>query len=517
MTSTAAPATPTIAVVGAEPLRDELESLGFATIGGSDATAPETVGQAISRQEVFRLIVADLGETQPARNRVQALLPFAQQRSVPSVHIHTAHADGHQLESFGAATLSDPCTLNDILRAIGYQDAGGKGAHSIEIPAPPSAASSPLPLPLPAIQTGTVAAQPADAERRAAEQRKLEMEWQQAEAEQRRQAEQRKLEMERQQAEAEQHQQATQPSAYDAIYNRHRNTAAASGYLTKPATVIIVHAAKGGVSKTTTSFSLALAAAEQTDQRVLLIDGNRGQGGIRALLRIPESRTKVPSIGHLAYRGAQPEHVIVDPDTLNRERPQLPPVRFSAVLAPPAERAEEDNTPYGYYQRVLEYARSRFDLIIVDTQTFDAEIGTLFKHVWLPALRSGAWGVCLTDPSTESFEGTMTMFDTLRKAGINPTRQLLIGSLWSPADPPTDELAAGLKRAAAPFANFIGFTFRDDRMAQLLPTGVVDINNDAVRPILRRILHIVTGDDRYEGDVQTSTRQRRWFLPRRRR
>lgn len=276
------------------------------------------------------------------------------------------------------------------------------------------------------------------------------------------------------------------------------------------ADVVVVFAGRGGASKTSTTLTLAAGAAAGGVGRVLVVDGNRGQGGIRSILRIDDA-APVPSIHSLAYSGTSATSVVLSAEQITQLRgPRLPPVRFSAVLAPPGEQGNAVEAPASLYRRLLAEVREQFDLIIVDTQTLDSEGSDLFDVAWTPALLAGGWGLGLTEQSSEGVEMLEKTLDTLRGAGVSSGRLLLVAALWS-AGEFTAELAEVFRTNFAGRGTFVGATVRDPAVSAALSVGVVEPDADAVRPVIRRVLSAVTGSDRFDdpGGGRRAQPQRR--------
>lgn len=271
------------------------------------------------------------------------------------------------------------------------------------------------------------------------------------------------------------------------------------------ADVILVLAWKGGVSKTTSSFALALMASEAGIGRVLLIDGNRGQGGIRSLLRVHEG-APLPTVHDLAYSNISPEDVIISPEEMNSQRPQMKPVKFHTVLNPPVAEGNSRDTPAELYTKVIEYARHRFDVVIVDTQTLDAESSDLFDGTFIPTLRAGAWGLALTDSSRESISNLPVLLSRLSDDGVRPARMLFGATLWKSEF--NEEMAERYSEHFAGHATFVGSTLDDADFSADLATGYVDIESPVVRPFLSSVLHTVTGMDQFAPVIKEDDSRR---------
>lgn len=464
-----------------------------------------------------------------------ALLDAAQAGGVPAVVVH--HPQGPDTDySLQATQLRAPATINDLLGALGFESANGRGSVPLTFhraqpnpaprpeplplpgveakssgsqtsesdPAPENAAKTPLPEPLPPVTAQPPSPGPAPAPAPVP----TPVTAPQPDAD---------VPVERSLPGAASLEPGPAPDApphdreaggIDSI-DQLLPSSAAPGSRRRHrglADVIIALAGKGGVSKTTTSYALAQRAADADYGRVLLIDGNRGQGGIRTLLRVPES-TPLPSVHDLAYSTTDPADVIIGAEALNDARVQLTPVRFSAVLAPPGDQGNATDTPAVLYQRVLEHARQHFDLIIVDTQTRDGDSSDLFDAVWVPALRNSAWGLALTDSSAESRKNLPVLFDRLSRERVPSSRMLFAATLWSAAF--TEQMAEAYTEFFAKSATFAGSSLRDAEFEADLATGHVDVTSPVIRPLLDNVLHTVTGLDSFLPEPDEDTGRRR--------
>lgn len=193
---------------------------------------------------------------------------------------------------------------------------------------------------------------------------------------------------------------------------------------TKKSQVIVVFGAKGGIGKSTTVISLAERAAttvvrpSEKKFRVIAIDANRGQGDMRTYLHLRD----LPSIYDAAKSG-RPSSSILTPTKLGGYRLNKPELHFGVVLAPTQEQADPTIVTSSVYAEVIEEARSLADLVIIDTQIKEFHDTTgIFDEVIVPLLRSGAWGLGITNSTTASYDNLKRALTKLQSDGISRDR-----------------------------------------------------------------------------------------------
>jgi MinD-like ATPase involved in chromosome partitioning or flagellar assembly len=260
---------------------------------------------------------------------------------------------------------------------------------------------------------------------------------------------------------------------------------------------IFVWAAKGGVNKTSTALQLAHRAAE-AGYRVWLVDMNRGQGGIRSALRVPDLAPIRSALD--AARVGDPAQAFVKPAELQQHRAaSLDPIKFGVVLAPPRAEADPSQVPYTAYRQIIEHARAHGDLVIVDTQTVEAiDISGLIDNVMVPAMIVNAHGVAVTEPGKESVDNIHAALSRYRLRGLTSDRQLLVVSRTNKF---TDADAQAVAGKFAGLAHFVGSTAYSDEVKNQLDSGRVTSDEPAVRPLLNAVLRQVTGDKERFADA----------------
>jgi cellulose biosynthesis protein BcsQ len=185
--------------------------------------------------------------------------------------------------------------------------------------------------------------------------------------------------------------------------------------------VLMSVSGKGGVGKTTIgAVQSASFAHRYRGARVLLIDGNPGQGDIRRYLKLHWKATSdLPDITH--YQQGQPwRDVVVSSDTLDELSSMQMPIPFDVVMAP--AHGTEANTPAPPAELYLDLVRTiandpekRYDLIVIDTQIIETNYtGVMVYSLLVPLLREGAYVVGVFDNSTPGYKNTHQALQLLR-------------------------------------------------------------------------------------------------------
>lgn len=256
------------------------------------------------------------------------------------------------------------------------------------------------------------------------------------------------------------------------------------------AQVILVGAGKGGVSKSTTAMTIAQRAARLGHMRVVLIDGNRGQGDLRTFMRL--SRASLPTVYDVAT-GADPAQVIITPDRLAANRPQgVDRLEFAMVMAPPNGLADPTLVTSDVYRRVLDKARSMADLVVVDTQIQEsADTSGLFDDVWIPALATHAWFVGISDLSTP---GVNNLHDRLREfvsLGVPTSR---IGVMLNRVSRGLTFDENKTKGVFSRFGRWLGVVHNDDAINAQTNNGELPWDHPEMAYVLDQVLFQVTTD-----------------------
>lgn len=255
--------------------------------------------------------------------------------------------------------------------------------------------------------------------------------------------------------------------------------------------LVINFSGKGGVGKSTTSLQLACVAAE-AGLRVVLIDGNSGQGDLRTYLRL--NRTNLPTMYDAAIGNIK--DAILTPATIcaNREE-NLGEIKFAFVGAPPNDINDPTVVTDALYRDVVHFARRNADLVIMDTQIIETTDRTgVVNTLLLPALVHDAWAIGVTDMSTT---GVNNLNDRLRKfinEGV-PTDRLMI--TINQVHSEQMEVAA---KAVGYFRNlgtFIGAVELDINVKHDMNAGRINTDNAQLRAVMSKALLRITGNERF--------------------
>lgn len=261
--------------------------------------------------------------------------------------------------------------------------------------------------------------------------------------------------------------------------------------------IIVSMASKGGVGKTTIATALAERAA-RAGLKVTLIDGNRGQGGIRKFLRVNE---RVVSIYDAAVRN-DPKAAIAYPKEIAAARdPKLPPIGFAVVLAPPDALADPRVVTAQMYAEVVRYARSVSDLVILDTQISERFDTTgIIESVAIPAIASDkGFGLGITDGSSEGVRNLAERLGHFSSIGVGREHLFSIVNKINYFD---DSTVASFRSRYDPYSTFIGVVGADDEFQNKHNVGIIDVDGSSMAPALTVILRNATQDARFAAPTQ---------------
>ncbi len=287
------------------------------------------------------------------------------------------------------------------------------------------------------------------------------------------------------------------PDSFDPadLFRSQTSAPAPSARASRRAPVVITFSGKGGVGKTATALALAQRAATKGSlARVLLVDANRGQGDVRKYLRLRPGA--LASVYDAAASG-DVRKAIVGPKRLAEHRdPSLAPLAFGVVLAPDDEHADPTTTPTAAYRSVVDFARERFDLVVLDTQIVEAaDTSGLIDDLVVPLLLEGAYGVALADTSMAGVQNTLARVASLIARGASRDHLLLGVNRASPESGLDESL---MRRRSEQLATWVGLVPTDPQVASAFERGFIPGDPDApatpaYTAMLDAILARVTG------------------------
>ncbi|GAA4033687.1 hypothetical protein GCM10023063_16850 [Arthrobacter methylotrophus] len=254
---------------------------------------------------------------------------------------------------------------------------------------------------------------------------------------------------------------------------------------------VINYSGKGGVGKSTTSLQLANVAAE-AGLRVVLIDGNSGQGDLRTYLRL--NRTNLPTMYDAAIGNIK--DAILTPATINANREEnLGEIKFAFIGAPPDDINDPSVVTDALYRDVIHFARRNADLVIMDTQIVESSDRTgVVNMLLLPALVHDAWGIGVADMSTV---GVNNLNNRLRKfinEGV-PTSRLMV--LINQVHPEQMEMAAKAVNYFRNLGTFLGAVEADINVKHDMNAGRINSNNPQLRAVMSKALLRITGNEAF--------------------
>lgn len=257
----------------------------------------------------------------------------------------------------------------------------------------------------------------------------------------------------------------------------------------REAELLISWAGKGGVGKSSLSLAIAQTAGE-AGLRVLLADANRGQSSIRHTLKV--AREQFPSVYDVRHVGAHGS--VVSKDQINQRRiAARGAIHFDVLLAPPEDFAGPVHTPASVYMQAVSELRREYDLIVIDTQILEAEgdMTDMWHELLVPLLRGGAWGLGSFDESAEGLDLLDERISMLTgRFGISNARMLVVASKWEQF---TDDDAAVISQLFVGRASFLGSSDQDASFHDQLGTGFIFTAATGIAPVVRHLLHTVTG------------------------
>jgi len=261
----------------------------------------------------------------------------------------------------------------------------------------------------------------------------------------------------------------------------------------KLAKVIVTFSGKGGSGKTSTSMLVAkIAASANPDARVVLVDGNVGQGDIRSYLFSGHWPKDTPSISDYAI-GARMSDCILPPSKI-----PMDDIGFYTLLAPEIDE-DMGHIDASVYRKAIEELRPVSDLIVIDTQT--AEVSgrsSLVNQAMIPIIRSeGGYGLCLFDSTQESVHNGTTLLQSYVNSGVDPSHLFAIFNrlVISPSTEALVRLLGGLATLAGAVQD-MSSSINSAAIVRSLPA------DSTYSQTILKVLSAVTGDSIYESAMQ---------------
>lgn len=274
------------------------------------------------------------------------------------------------------------------------------------------------------------------------------------------------------------------------------------------AKLLIIWGAKGGVGKTTLALVIAERAAA-TGKKVVLIDGNRGQGDLRTYLRL--NGKSLPTIFD-ATLGHDTQKIIVGPKALNDAREKHEGVLHFALVQAPLERQADPAIVTGnVYNSVINAARDLADLVIVDTQIVEGfDTSGLVGSVLTPSLARGAYSIAVTDYNPAGTTNLINRLSDFAAAGSAKDHTFVIVNRV-PDVSVLDE--AKMAQVFGKTASYLGSIGNDDAISATMTSGNVPKLDAAGSKLLDYALWQVTGDSKFNqaADVPSQSSRRRMF------
>lgn len=163
--------------------------------------------------------------------------------------------------------------------------------------------------------------------------------------------------------------------------------------------VLAVFSPKGGVGRTTIAVNLALAAAQLSDRKIVLVDGDLTFGDVGVMLNLPPTRTISDLI---SYANQLDEELL---DTILATHPS----GLRVLLAPPKPELADLVTPE-HMSLILARLRELFDYVIVDTMV-------TLNDVTLAILDVADKVLVVTTPEIPAVKNVRAFLDTASALG----------------------------------------------------------------------------------------------------
>ena len=172
--------------------------------------------------------------------------------------------------------------------------------------------------------------------------------------------------------------------------------------------VIAVFGAKGGIGKTTLAVNLAVAIAQQTKQRVALLDLDTQLGDVAVMLDFVPERTIVDA-AEMVDR-LEPELVQT---LLHEDRTGI------RVLAGPLRPDEGEAIGAHHISKIVEVMANTYDYVVIDTAPH-------FTDTLVSALDAATMILLLTTPDVPSLKNTKLTIGVMRNWGYSEDKVKMV-------------------------------------------------------------------------------------------
>lgn len=260
------------------------------------------------------------------------------------------------------------------------------------------------------------------------------------------------------------------------------------------APVITVFSGKGGVGKSSSSIQIATTAAA-AGKRVILVDGNRGQGDISKYLALSRKMEyDTPTIADYLDHG-EVKPLVLGAKTLTRMRPHEAdeiPEDLGVVLAPHHKDERLSEVDATVYMRVINQLREFCDLLVIDTQIIEADDASgMVTNMIVPLLADGGFGLGISDMSNAGVRNLTERLNLLATAGVDRGRMLIALNMAEPgAISSLNEF--GKDKLDGKLGVFLGVIGEDHRIQQLMNHGELDLRNKEFDYIVNETLYRTT-------------------------
>ena len=202
-------------------------------------------------------------------------------------------------------------------------------------------------------------------------------------------------------------------AALESLERRHLRDAG-NAMLGPEGSIVTVFGAKGGVGKTTVAVNVAVAAAQQAEQTVVLVDGDDTFGDAASTLALTPEHTVIDGLRMLE----DPEGGSLA-DVLSHHDSGL------AVLPAPASPLEWQTVPGERFRALLHQLARQFDVVIVDT-------GSTLGEVSQAALETASLILWVTTPEYASVRDSLQAFKAVSSLQLQDDRIRVVLNLSAP-------------------------------------------------------------------------------------